>query len=387
MIYVGARRVTALGGALIFDRFTNSWVETMQANKMKNAPDGAGVSNQGGVRRLTVNSLKACLMATVLASGFSVAAPETASAQGLFQRLFNPENHRRQQERQRQEELRKKAVSVKVAAPRYLNYTPDTLKKVSLAPLSEKKTAELQPASEGAETADAANVETDIAPVEPAVLTAFDEARPALKGLSVTVLPEVGEALIAYYREHPDFVWVDENGVTLKAAKARREMASAAEYALVPEDYFVPLPALSGLGETDRDAALMRFEMQMSAAALSYVLDATRGRVDPNKISQYHDLPRHDVDLVAALEGLSAAEDMQSELVSHQPQNDHFRALASELKRLKAEDEEADQIVIAPGTFLKAGKSSPEMKNIVAGNREKRLGRTEGSPWRHAEPI
>lgn len=338
----------------------------MQANKMKSATDGVGVSKHGGLSRLTVNSLKACLMATVLASGFSVAAPETASAQGLFQRLFNPENHRRQQERQRQEELRKKAVSVKVAAPRYLNYTPDTLKKVSLAPLSEKKTAELQPASEGAETDEAAKVETDIAPVEPAVLTAFDEARPALKGLSVTVLPEVGEAMIAYYREHPDFVWVDENGVTLKAAKARKEMASAAEYALVPEDYFVPLPALSGLGEAERDAALMRFEMQMSAAALSYVLDATRGRVDPNKISQYHDLPRHDVDLVAALEGLAASKDMQSELVSHQPQNDHFRALESELKRLKAEDEEADQIVIAPGTFLKAGKSSPEMKNIVA---------------------
>jgi len=327
---------------------------------------GSEQKDPGGARKLAANSLKACLMASVLASGFSIAMPDTASAQGLFQRLFNPENHRRQQERQRQEDLRKKAVSVKVAAPRYLNYAPDTMKKVSLAPLSEKKTAELQPAAETAEGVDAVKVETDAATVEPTVLTAFDEARPALKGLSVTVLPEVGEALIAYYREHPDFVWVNDDGVMLKAAKARREMASADKFALVPADYFVPLPALSGLEEAERDAALMRFEMQMSAAALSYVLDATRGRVDPNKISQYHDLPRHDVDLVEALEGLAASADMQSELAAHQPQNEHFRALVAELQRLKAEDEDADQIVIAPGTFLKAGKSSPEMKNIVA---------------------
>lgn len=333
---------------------------------MKNAAREIGVSRNDGVRKRTVNSLKACLMATVLASGFSVAVPETASAQGLFQRLFNPENHRRQQERQRQQELQKKAVSVKVAAPRYLNYTPDTMKKVSLAPLSEKKTAELQPAADTTEGGDPAKVETDIAPVEPVVLTPFDEARPALKGLSITALPEVGEALISYYREHPGFVWVDENGVTLKAAKARKKMASADRYGLIPEDYFVPLPALSGLEEADRNAALMGFEMQMSAAALSYALDATRGRVDPNKISEYHDLPRHELDLVAALESLAATEDMEAEFASHQPQNEHFRALVAERKRLKAEDEDANQIVIAPGTFLKAGKSSPEMKNIVA---------------------
>ncbi|MEO0976086.1 MAG: L,D-transpeptidase family protein [Pseudomonadota bacterium] len=333
---------------------------------MKNATGTRGGSQNGSAGKLAVNSLKACLMATVLASGFSVAMPDPASAQGLFQRLFNPENHRRQQERQRQEDLRKKAVSVKVAAPRYLNYTPDTMKKVSLTPLSEKKTAELQPAAETAGDADAAKVGTDAAPVEPSLLTAFDEARPALKGLSVTVLPEVGEALIAYYREHPDFVWIEDGSVTSRAAKARSEMSSADTYALVPADYFVPLPALAGLSDADRDAALMRFEMQMSAAALSYILDATRGRVDPNKISEYHDLPRHDVDLVAALEGLAAAGDVKRELAAHQPQNDHFKALAAELERLKAEDEEADQIVIAPGTFLKAGKASPEMKNIVA---------------------
>ncbi|WP_299470532.1 L,D-transpeptidase family protein [uncultured Roseibium sp.] len=305
-------------------------------------------------------------MATVLASGFSMAAPATAEAQGLFQRLFNPENHRRQQERKRQEQLRKKAVSVKVAAPRYLNYSPDALKKVSLSPLSEKKTAEIQPTTTDGESENTAAVETDLVPASPAVLTAFDKGRPALKDLDLRVLPEVGEALIAYYREHPDFVWVEGNGVTLKAAQLRKSLASSDKFGLVPSDYFVPLPAVSGLDEAERIAAMMRFEMEMSAAALTYVLDATRGRIDPNRISQYHDLPRHEVDLVAALEVLSSTSSVSDELRGHQPQNEHFRKLTVELERLKEEDDSSEQIVIAPGTFLKAGKSSPELKHIVA---------------------
>ncbi|ASP32747.1 murein L,D-transpeptidase [Labrenzia sp. VG12] len=319
-------------------------------------------------RRGTVfgQSLKVALTASVLATGFSVTTVDTASAQNFFQRLFNPEQQRRAQEQQRQEQLRQQATRVKVSAPRYLNYTADAWKKVSLAELSEKKTAEVQPSETDGTDLETQSAQTDAQPVAPLVLTAFDEARPALKDMTLTTLPEVGEALIAYYREHPDFVWIEDGKATVKAAELRRALADAAQFALNPADYFVALPATAGLEGEARDAALMRFEMELSAAALTYVLDATRGRVDPNRISQYHDLPRHEVDLVAALEILNGSGNVGANLASHQPQNAHFKALKEELARLRAEDEEADQIVIAPGTFLKAGKSSPEMKNIVA---------------------
>ncbi len=307
--------------------------------------------------------LKAGLMASVLATSFFALPVAEAQAQGFFQRLFDPEFHRRQQERERRE-LQRKAVKVRVSAPRYLTYAPDKLKAVSLAPLSEKKTAEA--VAESAEEATASTSDANVSTSIPVVLTPFDESRPALKTMKLTVLPEVGEALIAFYREHPDFVWVKDGKPTAKAAQMRRALRNAAEFALNPADYVVALPATSALEGDELDAAVMRFEMELSAAALTYVLDATRGRVDPNRISQYHDLPRHEVDLVAALEDFTASNDVATALEAHQPQNDHFKKLTAELKRLKAEDEEADQIVIAPGTFLKAGKSSPETKNIVA---------------------
>ncbi|WP_208977745.1 L,D-transpeptidase family protein [Labrenzia sp. 011] len=305
-------------------------------------------------------------MATVIASGFGLASVEPASAQGLFQRLFNPEAHRRQREREQQEELREKVVRVKVSAPRYLNYSPDVWKAVSLSPLAEKKTAEVQPVEQAGETGDADVVETVTLPSAPLVQTAFDKARPALEDMTLTVLPEVGEAVIAYYQEHPDFVWVEEGKVSERAAAVRQGLSEAGKYALNPQDYFVELPAVTGLEDADRDAAMMRFEMELSAAVLTYVLDSKRGRVDPNRISQYHDLPRHKVDLVAAMENFADTKNPADVLDKAQPQSDHFRSLTAELERLKAEDEETDQIVIAPGTFLKAGKSSPEMKNIVA---------------------
>ncbi len=317
-------------------------------------------------RKLLENSLKAGLMATVLATGFNAATVDTASAQGLFQRLFNPDAHRQQRERERQQNLRKQIATTKVSAPRYLSYSPDAWKSVSLAPLSEKKTAEVQPDAQALEAAEAVAVETDSPAVSPSVPTPFDLARPVLAEMTLTVLPEVGEALIAYYREHPEFLWVEDGKPTVRAEALRQALSGAAKYALDPDDYFVSLPETSGLEGVELDTAVMRFEMDLSAAALTYILDSRRGRVDPNRISQYHDLPRHKVDLVAALEDLSAAEDTTAVLDKAQPQNDHFRKLTAELAKLKAEDEGADQIVIAPDTFLKAGKSSPEMKNIVA---------------------
>ena len=317
-------------------------------------------------RSLLGTSLRAGLMATVIFSGVNLAAVETASAQGLFQRLFNPEAHRRQQERERQQDLRKKVVTAKVSAPRYLNYTADSWKKVSLAELSEIKSAEVKPDVQAVEATEASAVESDTTPQAPVVLTAFDEARPALKDMSLTVLPEVGSAIISFYREHPDFIWVEDGKPTEKAAQVRRSLEDTAKYALNPDDYVVAVPAADGLEGEGRDAALMRFEMEMSAAVLTYALDSRRGRVDPNRISQYHDLPRHEVDLVGALETFKGAANVDAEMAKVQPQSDHFRKLTEELARLRAEDEDADQIVIAPGTFLKAGKSSPEMKNIVA---------------------
>ena len=78
-------------------------------------------------------------------------------------------------------------------------------------------------------------------------------------------------------------------------------LAASDKVGLVPADYRVDAPSLDGLDEAARQAALVRFDVTLSARILTYVLDATRGRIDPDRISGYHDLPRKTVDLDAAM--------------------------------------------------------------------------------------
>lgn len=134
----------------------------------------------------------------------------------------------------------------------------------------------------------------------------------------------------------------------------------------------IPEPSAAGLGIAEqtsdeaRQKHLMEFEMRLSAKVLTYILDARRGRVDPNRLSGYHDLPRHKVDLVVALEAVAASEDVSLALEAHHPDNTAFSALKAELAALQDRDEEA-LIVIAEGTLIKPGKTHAELANVVAG--------------------
>ena len=334
-------------------------------------------------RRLVSSTLMSGLMVSLLAGGTVGLSSNAAEAQGLLDRLFNPKYHRMREQEARQKLERQKIKKIRVSAPRVYTYKPDVWKKVSLVGLAKVKTAELTAGTAGDDAAADANPVTVDAP--PPVLTEFDKARPAFKSLKFTMLPEVAKAIEAFYREHPNFLWIENGKVSPKVHKAMMAFSGADREALDPEDYAVALPDLNPAPasetvseetasaeeiELQRAKALMGFEIEFTSTVLTYVLDANRGRVDPNRLSGYHDLPRHEIDLVKVLEDVAGSTDVETLLTSQNPQNDHYRELKETLAELKAEDEADDQIVIAPGTFLKAGKSSPEMKNIVAAVRK-----------------
>lgn len=344
--------------------------------KMKPGSFGTAGGSHEVKRRALSSTVIAGLATLALGSAFVGVGADTAQAQGFFDRLFNPKYHRMQELRARDELLREKARTVRVSAPKFFTYKPDVWKSVSFAALAEVQTAAV--AANGDQAGEGEGVAADTAP---AVLTEFDKARPALKTLDFEMLPEVADALKTFYREHPDFLWIEDGNANSRALSAKMALADADKEGLDPDDYEVDLPSFERAApETvsaddagpnlEREKALMTFELSFSSAVLTYVLDAERGRIDPDRISGYHDLPRREVDLVAVLEKIKSMDDLEAYLVSRNPQNPQYAALKKELARLRAEDEAEDQIVIAPGTFLKAGGSSPEMKNIVAAIRK-----------------
>lgn len=300
----------------------------------------------------------------MLSTGFVLSTTGEVQAQqrtSLFELIFNPrarEKRRLRQQHQEQERLKAKrraaAPKVRISAPKVYTYKPDTMKTVDLTPLSTVEIASADPYA------------------GPFITSAFDESRRFLEGQKITTTKEVGEALIAYYSENHDFVWIDGTAPNDNARAAIEVMERAAEVGLSPADYRIEMPT-DGFDMTamaDRQRELMLFEMNMSAKALTYVLDATRGRIDPNRLSGYHDFERKKVDLTSALGNLAATADAGVYLSGSNPSNDKFKALVAALAEMRGADQE-ERIVIAKGTFLKPGTKNPELANVVAAIRKR----------------
>lgn len=315
------------------------------------------------------------------------ATTQPANAQSsLFEVIFGTKNRGARHRKREIEKLRVQqaaAPAAKVRGPKFYAYKPDVMKSVSLASLSavEEFTPETVDESTITSSVEVVSVDPTIGvklpPVELTVDAApkdaeFDAARQYLKNARIVALPEVGKALIEYYSENPSFIWVSEGEVNDRARQAIAAVGLAEDFGLTASDYKVALPVQPSEAETQDDDArsLILFEMNMSAKALSYVLDATRGRIAPNRLSGYHDFKRKKVDLVSALGNLAATADAGVYLSGSNPGNRQFKALAAELALLRTADAE-NNIEIADGTFLKPGTTNPQLRNVVAAIRKK----------------
>jgi murein L,D-transpeptidase YcbB/YkuD len=196
--------------------------------------------------------------------------------------------------------------------------------------------------------------EAVVAP-EPQPLTAGTVA--ALQEFELLAEQEAAEAIVAHYSAVPEFIWVAEGGVSERGREALKVLADAGSHGLDPADYLVAAPASADERE------LARFEMELSARLLRYVRDARSGRIDPNRISGYHDFAPKPLDMVATLQ-LARAGDVAGMLEGQHPQNRYYRALRAELETLRASAE--NDIVIAPRTLIKPGETNPEFAKIIA---------------------
>lgn len=235
-----------------------------------------------------------------------------------------------------------------ISGPRYYTYKPEPMRLVATAQLV-------------AADADLATASTQV--------SSGTDPRLAMADVQAYATDDIADAVEAYYKSGKALVWVDGDGISQRARLAMDVLARAAGVGLDPQDYAVSLPD-TGAGDADpqaRDRALMQFELALSIKVLSYVQDSQRGRIDPNKLSGYHDFKRKDVNLTPVLNMLRLSPDVAAYLGSRGPANSQFETLKTELARLRSEDSNSPApITIAPGTLLKPGMSSPELVNIVA---------------------
>ena len=192
----------------------------------------------------------------------------------------------------------------------------------------------------------------------------FFDASITLSNYQVSARSDVGKAVVEYYVANPEFFWLANAKPTFSALLALDILGKANEIGLSASDYQVQLPALrADAGE------LGRFEMKMSLMAVRYALDARNGKINPNKLSGYHDFPKAKYTATQAMTEITSSASPSAYLATANPDSKTFRLLRAELENLK--DASTDIITIAQGTLIKPGKAHEELPNVVAAIRKK----------------
>jgi murein L,D-transpeptidase YcbB/YkuD len=218
-----------------------------------------------------------------------------------------------------------------------------------------------------------------------------------LSEAKVTAPADVAKALEAYYGAGGKPLWVTGGEINAKANAVLEFFATVSASGLEPADYIIPIPAgdvtasigaapdataaspatpvetasvepvQPSAGASDAyQRALMQFELSLSAKVLTYVQDNMRGRVDPNKLSGYHDFKRKTVNLAPVLKLANLSTDVASYLRSREPSNAEFQTLKAELAALREQDgNEHERIVLPENLLLKPGNTNAELANVV----------------------
>ncbi len=292
--------------------------------------------------------------AAISASMFVFGTASEAYSANLFDMLFGGNRLNRSRVIKPDVRLktnkRKVVKRVRISSPKYYTYKTDKMVRVNFAGVVASK----------AETSLLPTLDNDY----------FDEAVDALAAYSLTADKQIAAALEKYYTENRSFIWISGHHPNGKAEAALAVLADADNWGLVANEYLVDSPegAFSMDDIPSRLTQLIRFEMTMSARVLRYAHDARQGRVDPNRLSGYHDLPRKDVSLPSVLGALADSEDVGEFLTSLHPSNERFAALRAELAAVRADEE--DEIVIDLSTFVKPGRTHAEFPKVLAAIRK-----------------
>ncbi len=240
---------------------------------------------------------------------------------------------------------------VVVTAPTNYDYKPEGLVQIDFSKVDTQITA-------------SADHGTDISPSM--AMDEFGLKIDHLKAAHVLAEKEISDAIVSYYATKQRPIWTASYDVTRQAKTVVALFAKAADDGLDPQDYAVAVPS------DDYDRAniparlkeLADFELSMSARALRYAMDQGEGRINPNRLSGFHDFATGRVKPRDVIEQLASSNDPAATLVAFEPQNKWYAELKQNLHELNGTNEPT--VSIATGTMIRPGDTSAELRNVVA---------------------
>ena len=288
------------------------------------------------------------------------------------EQAWQREMKRRERARARKKRARTKPVRVK--GPQYYTYKANPMVKAKLATLKQPlANAQLKAKAREALERDAVLREQIVdkrfsfdavaksAMVRPAAPLTMASFADDLDNVALMGRKPLIAALTKHYSENPQFLWLDAEGrVTGEAESVIELLAGAEAVGLDGTHYRVQRPF-------GRDgAALMAFELELTAAALRYFADARHGVVDPNKISGYHDFRKNVADYPAMMAQLAKADDAAVVLNSAHPRDQAFGHLKAALAAERAKGgAQLRPLVIPARTFIRPGATNDALPEIM----------------------
>ncbi len=367
------------------------------------------------------------LLALIIASTFLTAVPvipQPVEAQTLFETLFPRTAKRREARKQRSQVLhqrqlkrqaatqrkasqqetrsRKKAsTKVKLAGHSYTTYFARSIKSVRLTDMakafgayeqkllvtnvlprektnSPELSEQLDTRSTGSIDAQQPKLTVETKVIEERQENVLAPVRLSagaaqLKTISLNSSPALGKAVVAYYKSNPEFIWLDGEGrPNSKATAVLRVLADAEAYGLPGKEYAIQQMTVGDeASKGDILRAAMQYEFSTTIAVLRYISDARNGRVDPNRISGYHDFNELNSNFGKIIGDIAKNESPDEIMLGAHPRDQSFTALKTELAKLRGKSVKLASVEIKQGTLIKPGQTNDQLENVIEGIRRK----------------
>ncbi len=284
-------------------------------------------------------------IAFMLASVLVVTPADAAKRKTLLEILFPRINERHIK--------REPVETVKISAPKNYNYRVAKTERISLR-------IENDPAS----TPENLSNSNDDEQKQPEK-SLFERDVTLVGEFDFSAEANLAGAISGFYQENPKYIWINEEGALgARAQLTLNVLEAAGQYGLKSEDYSILSPdQVNGVGGAALANARLRSEVSMTLAVLRYAMDARYGRVNPNRLSGYHDFPERSDMADSVLKEVFGGGLPVNKLLQSHPASDKFLALKRELAALQKTDELV--INLQTDILIKPGVEHPELPNVV----------------------
>ncbi|WP_421694231.1 L,D-transpeptidase family protein [Aestuariivirga sp.] len=185
-------------------------------------------------------------------------------------------------------------------------------------------------------------------------------------GPALHVLPAAREALVAQYaaQNYRPF-WFTNGKLSERGAAVLKLLAAAGTEGLEPQTYLPGgLSAFDAPVPADDPAAMARFDIDLTGAALRYARDASGGQFDPALLSRYHDVSPPWVPAAQAVKMLALSPFAAEYLKSLNPTHPAYAAMKSTLAELRAADGKPALNPVADGKIVKKGEADERIPAV-----------------------